>query len=494
MVYLVPRPLGLAIAASLFLGTAAQAEQSVSAHQQTDPYYAHGVARLKTALALQPNTSKAKNVILFIGDGMGISTVTAARIYDGQQKGKDGASNSLAFEALPYLALSKTYSNNSMVTDSAPSASAMLTGVKTNNGMIGVDGTAMLEDCRSLKGASVKTLAEIAKASGRSTGAITTTRITHATPASTYAHTPYRDWEGDENMSAQAKADGCIDIARQLVEAPANIRLDLAMGGGRSRFRSEADGGLRTDGKNLIKDWLNRAGPRSAVVMTAAELAAIKPGEVDHILGLFAEEHMPYEVERPLLGQDKPTLAAMTTSAISTLSQNPKGYFLMVEGGRIDMGSHAGNAYRTLSETVEFSKAVAAALAMVDLKDTLVIVTADHSHGLVLSGYPSRHAPILGLADDENGASTTARDGKPYTILSFATGPGGPEGDEERDDLTKVDTQDLDYHQQATVPMGSAAHSGEDVGIFAGGPQAHLFHGVVEESYIFQVMRYALGL
>lgn len=465
--------------------------------QQANAYYAHDLSALNAALAEKPNTGRAKNVILFIGDGMGISTVTAARIYAGQQAGRDGPSHSLAFEALPYLALSKTYSHDSLVTDSAPSASAMLTGVKTKNGMIGVDGSARLEDCTSLKASKVISLAEMAKAGGRSTGAITTTRITHATPASTYAHTPYRDWEGDANMSPQAKAQGCIDIARQLVEAPYGVTLDVAMGGGRSRFRPQEQGGARTDGRDLIKAWRDKAGPNSAYVSTAAQLAAIKPGQTRKILGLFAEEHMPYEAERAMLGQDKPTLAAMTVAAIDALSTNPKGYFLMVEGGRIDMGSHAGNAYRTVTETVEFSNAVAAALAKIDLKDTLVIVTADHSHGLVLSGYPSRNAPILGLADDASAATrepVKGTDGKPYSILSFATGPGGPEGDEERPDLSKVDTQDPEYRQQATVPMAYAAHSGEDVPIFAGGPQAHLVRGVVEESYIFQVMRRALGL
>jgi alkaline phosphatase len=115
----------------------------------------------------------------------------------------------------------------------------------------------------------------------------------------------------------------------------------------------------------------------------------------------------------------------------------------------------------------------------------------------VISGYPSRSAPILGLADDSSSpihAPVMARDGKPYTILSFATGPGGPEGNDPRDDLSQTNTQDPDYRQQAGIPASSAAHSGEDVAIFAGGPQAHLFHGVVEESYIFQVMRHALGL
>ena len=470
---------------------------SVPSAQQANSYYSDGLAKLKAALALQPNMGKAKNVILFVGDGMGISTITASRIYAGQQAGRDGPSNSLAFEALPYLALSKTYSHDSLVTDSAPSASAMMTGVKTKNGAIGVDGSVIEEDCASLKTSRVTNLAELAKAAGRSTGVVTTTRITDATPASTYGHTPFRRWEGDQDMSADAKSAGCIDLARQLVEAPFGGPLDVVMGGGRSRFRPEDQGGGRTDGLDLIRAWQAKAGPDGVYVSTAAELAALKPGQAKKILGLFAEDSLPYEAERAMLGQDKPTLTAMTVAAIDALAANPKGYFLMVEGGRIDHGSHANNAYRTVTETIELSKAVSAALAKVDLKDTLVIVTADHSHGLVISGYPSRTAPILGLADDSSSPThepVKARDGKPYTILSFATGPGGPEGNDQRDDLSQTNTQDPDYRQQAGIPAGSAAHGGEDVAIFAGGPQAHLFHGVVEESYIFQVMRHALGL
>jgi alkaline phosphatase len=165
----------------------------------------------------------------------------------------------------------------------------------------------------------------------------------------------------------------------------------------------------------------------------------------------------------------------------------------MVEGGRIDMGSHAGNAYRALTETEEFSKAIAAVMAKVDMKNTLIIVTADHSHGLVISGYAARNDPILGLAADED-TGGLAKDKKPYAILSYATGPGGADGENHREDLSSVDTKGPNFTQQATVPLFSAAHSGEDVAIFAGGPQAHLFQGVVEQSYIFQVMRHALGL
>ena len=455
-----------------------------------DPYFKSGEAALAKALMVNPKTGKAKNVILFLGDGMGISTVVASRIYEGQQRGVDGESNSLAFEKLPWTALSKTYSHDTQVTDSAAGITAITTGVKTRNKIIGLTGQAKPEDCSSEAGQRVQTIAELAKVHGLSAGAVTTTRITHATPAGTYAHTAYRDWEGDADMPLEAVKAGCRDIARQLVEAPIGQRLDVAMGGGRSRFLPEVKDGKRTDGRDLTAEWLKA--PNAAYVTTDTELAALDASKTGPVLGLFANEHLPYEVERPVLGQGVPTLAAMTTKAIDLLSQNPKGYFLLVEGGKIDMGSHLNNAHRTLTETVEFSKAVQAALDKVNLDETLVIVTADHCHGLVISGYAARNAPILGLAGNE-GDPVLAGDGKPYTVLSFATGPGGPEGSNLRADPAKEDTDDINYHQNATAFLGSSAHSGEDVGVFADGPGAYLVHGVVEESYLFQVMRHAYG-
>jgi alkaline phosphatase len=262
------------------------------------------------------------------------------------------------------------------------------------------------------------------------------------------------------------------------------------MGGGRSRFLPEADGGKRGDGRDLTAEW--RKTPGAAYVTTADQLKALDPAKTGPVLGLFANEHLPYEVERGILGEGVPTLSEMATKAVDLLSKNPKGYFLLVEGGKIDMGSHLNNAKRTLTETAEFSKAIQAVLDKVDLKDTLIIVTADHSHGLVISGYAARNAPILGLAGNE-GEPILAGDGKAYSVLSFATGPGGVEGLNLRADPAKEDMDDVDYHQQAGANLPSAAHSGEDVGVFADGPGAYLVHGVVEESYIFQVMRHALG-
>lgn len=467
--------------------------QTLPGSQTGDAYFQESARQLSATLATVPNTGRARNVIIFVGDGMGLSTVVASRIFEGQQRGVDGESNSLVFERFPYAALSKTYSVDVQVTDSAAGITAIMTGTKARNGVVGLTGSAIREDCASARGAMALSLAEIAKASGRSTGVVTNTRITHATPAGTYAHTPFRDWEADSDMSPRAIADGCVDIARQLVEAPLGARMDVALGGGRSRFLPESAGGKRADDRDLTREWRETGGAGALYVSTAAELAAAPATSTTRLLGLFANEHLPFEIDRATLGETVPSLAQMTLKAIEVLSQNPNGYVLLVEGGRIDMASHLGMAGRTVTETVAFAEAVKAALGVVNLDDTLVIVTADHSHGLVLSGYADRNAPIFGIAGDE-GRPVTGLDGKPFTTLMFATGPGGPDGVNEREDPSDLNTADPDYRQAAAVGLRSAAHSGEDVVIYAIGPQAWLFRGVVEETYTFHVARRALGL
>ena len=164
----------------------------------------------------------------------------------------------------------------------------------------------------------------------------------------------------------------------------------------------------------------------------------------------------------------------------------------MVEGGRIDHAHHAGNAARALEDTDAFDAAIATALRMTDAAETLIIVTADHSHTLAISGYPHRSNPILGLVADAEGKPIIAQDGKPYTTLGYANGPGAI--DAVRSDLTETNTQSIDYRQQALVPMGAETHGGDDVAIFASGPYAHLFQGVVDQNFIYHVMAHASSL
>jgi alkaline phosphatase len=238
------------------------------------------------------------------------------------------------------------------------------------------------------------------------------------------------------------------------------------------------------------------------------------------VLGLFDSSHLAFEVDRARDVGGEPSLTEMTVKAIELLRRNPEGFVLMVEGGRIDQAHHLGNAYRALTDTIELSNAVRAALAMTDPRDTLVVVTADHSHVLTIAGYPHRGNDILGkvVALDEHGEPATRylRDaiGRPFTTLSYANGPGytgaspeQPEGAKRfphlptgyrgiaggRPDLTRVDTASPDYLQEATVPARNETHGGEDVPVYAGGPGAELFRGVQEQSYVFHAIVEALG-
>lgn len=484
-------------------------------------WFESGQDAVRDAKALRPNTHRAKNVILFIGDGMGVSTVTAARILEGQLNGGKGEENFLSFEKLPFLALSKTYSVNQQTSDSAPTMTAMVTGVKTKDGLISVNEYVTRGDYTTAAGNELTTILELAEQHGLSTGVVSTARLTHATPAACYAHSADRDWESDADMPAGAVAADFSDIARQLIEFPYGNGLEVALGGGRSKFlpTTAADPedagktGSRNDGRNLADEWTAKY-KNSAYVWNKVQFDQINPKKVKHLLGLFERSHMEYEYDRHLDTGGEPSLSEMTSKAIDILSENDKGFFLHVESGRIDHGHHAGNAYRALTDTVELSNAIKVAIEKTDPKDTLIIVSADHSHVFTIAGYPKRGNPILGkvLEPDE---TDFAKDmlGLPYTTLGYANGPGytGQSDTQQegyktyphapvsfsgitigRPDITAIDTTDPIYLQEATVPLSSETHAGEDVAIYAGGPGAHLFHGVQEQHVIFHVMRNAL--
>lgn len=492
---------------------------AASAAESPQQWYADGEAALQAALALKPNTRQAKNVILFVGDGMGISTVTATRIYDGQSRGESGEENRLAWERLPYVALSKTYNTNLQTPDSAGTMSAMMTGIKTDYGVISVDQRVTKGDCASSRHAARPTLLEQAEAAGMATGIVTTARITHATPAATYAHTPDRDWENDSDLPKAAKAQGCVDIARQLIEFAHGDGPEVMLGGGRRNFlpRGLADPehadktGERTDGRNLIAEWQRQ--PQRTFVWNGAQLAQLDPAtaRTHKLLGLFSPSHMAYEADRLQEIHAEPSLADMTQVALSRLQQFPEGYFLMVEGGRIDHAHHAGNAARALADGQALNAAVAKALSMVNLEDTLVVVTADHSHVFTMAGYPARGNPILGLVhapgpdDQPMPEPLRAQDNKPYTTLGYLNGPGYAANstlaareqqapNSGRHLTAKVAVTHKDFFQESLVPLESETHGGEDVAIYAGGPWAHLFHQTHEQNYIYHVMRHALGL
>jgi len=473
--------------------------------QTKDGYFTDARQTLAQKLTQTPNTGPARNVILFIGDGMGVSTVTATRILDGQLKGQPGEENILSWENFPYTALSKTYNSNQQIADSAGTATAVLSGAKTKAGVIGVNQSVPRGDCKAAKNNHLDTILELSEKAGLATGIVTTTRITHATPASAYAHAPERDWENDSEIPASQKKYGCGDIARQFIDFSTGDGIDVAFGGGRANFLPADDRddqglkGKRQDGRHLIREWREKHGD-GQYVWDQAGFNTLDMDRKGPVFGLFNSDHMNYEADRVDATLHEPSLPEMTQKAIRLLEKKGGGYFLLVEAGRIDHGHHRGNAYRALHDGVALAKAVQAAKEITNRDDTLIIVTADHSHGFVMTGYATRGNPILGkmVENRKDGGRAKnhpalALDGGPYTTLGYYNGPGA-ERTPGRGDLSHVDTEAKNYKQQALVPLLSEKHGGEDVAIYADGPAAYLFHGVVEQNYIFHVMHHALRL
>lgn len=467
---------------------------------------------------------RAKNVILFVGDGMSLTTVAAARILDGQRRDAPGEEHMLGWENFPHTALSKTYNTDSQTPDSAGTMTAMATGVKTRAGVLNIGQDAVRNDCAGALRSPLLSLWELAAAGGLATGVVTTTRVTHATPAATFTRSANRNWENDAELPEDAAAAGCADIARQFIETPYGRGPDVLMGGGRGNFFPTAERdpeyddqvGLRLDGRDLVAEWKRRR-PDGTYVWNARQLSdAPKTGP---LLALFEPSHMRYEHDRANDKGGEPSLAEMTRSAIERLRGNPQGYVLLIEGGRIDHAHHSGNAYRALTDTIAMSEAVAMAAEMTSADDTLILVTADHAHTMTFAGYPVRGNPILGKVRGSSGEGSnssgyaTDATGLPYTTLSYANGPGHvgatdeqPEGPKRflhevsgyqqaqqgRPNLNDVDTGHPDFMQEATVPLSNETHGGEDVGIWARGPGAQAVRGSLEQNAIFHVLLQAM--
>ncbi|NMF49750.1 alkaline phosphatase [Pseudoalteromonas arctica] len=468
-------------------------------------------------------SGKAKNVILFVGDGMGISTITAARILAGQLEGEMGEEHQLSFETMPFSGFVKTYNVDAQTPDSAGTMTAMASGVKTDAGVLGIDEAVERGNCASGKGHELVTSLELAEIAGKATGIISTARITHATPAATYAKSAERNWEDISDMPESAAT--CEDIASQLVNFEANLEarfsgvdvdgIDVVMGGGRRHFLpkdatfNSADAvsaveGDRTDNRDLTAEWKTQY-PNGTYVMDQTGFDAISD-DATKVFGLFNESHMQYEADRANDVAGEPSLSQMTEKAINVLDNNEQGFFLTVESGRIDHAHHAGNAYNALNDTIELAKAVKVAMENTNPEETLIVVTADHSHVFTIAGYPKRGNPILGkvVAVGETEPSLAADD-MPYTTVGYTNGLGYRDlGDETnadasylaapvtgRVDLSDVDTTTPGFHQESLVPLGSETHAGEDVGVYAMGPGAHLVTGTNEQSFLFHVMDFA---
>ena len=275
-----------------------------------------------------------KNVILFIGDGMGTAHVYAAM---------STSKKPLVLESFPFTGFSKTYSYNGYVTDSGAGGTAIACGVKTNNGMIGTGPDS----------AAVTSITEIAHRNGLATGVLSTSAVTHATPASFVAHS-----SGRGNYE---------DIAKDFLNGTVNVFI----GGGEDHFRNRNDNDdltlkLRQQGYDVVYS-----------------LADLKKSESKKIAGLLAKEHMPSVAE----GR-KGILPEMVKKAIDVLSRDEAGFFLMVEGSMIDWGAHEKNLEYAVSELIDMDEAIGVAKKFAEKNgETLIVVTADHeTGGLSLTG------------------------------------------------------------------------------------------------------------
>ncbi len=454
--------------------------------QAGDTY--NGSASNRPAVAAAPayeEAPRAKNVIMFIGDGMGISTITAGRIYAGQKQGQTGEEYVLPFETFDNVALVKTYNVDAQVPDSAGTATAIHSGEKTNIGYLGVSAEARRASCADSLAYPLPLMGEEVNERGLALGIVSTARITHATPASVYARVTDREWESSVEDAFDEDTSACRDIATQLVDS----EFDVALGGGaREFFGSEAGGRRQEEGSDLAAGWVARTG--GTYVTTQAELEAA-PMDAP-VFGLFSSSHMTFMAQR---GEDssEPTLTDMTAQAITRLDTDPDGFYLMVESGRIDHAHHGGYAGVALEEAVEFARAIQYAIDNTDPEETLIMVTADHSHVFTIAGYPRRGNDILGLVippEGPDGAEPSlAADGLPYTTLGYTNGPGSIAGMAER----PMPDTGISAQQQSPIPTRGETHAGEDVALYAQGPGAEEARGVIEQNVIYDIIRSALG-
>ncbi|WP_243633317.1 alkaline phosphatase [Paenibacillus xerothermodurans] len=398
---------------------------------------------------------KVENVIFMIPDGYSAAYATNYRWYKGESTTMDSM----------LVGMSRTYSNNSEVTDSAAAGTAMATGTKTNNGMIST----------APDGKQLKTIMEAAKEEGKATGLVATATITHATPAVFSSHVAARANEGD--------------IAPQQIE-----NADVLLGGGKQYFLPEAQGGKQKE-RNLLAEAKEKG---FTYVEDRDQLMSAKG---DKLIGLFANDAMAPELDREETNQ--PSLEEMTVKAIDTLEKDKDGFFLMVEGSQIDWAGHAHDAAWAMKDAAAFEKAVQKALDFAK-KDgnTLVVVVGDHdTGGMSVGGYGVYDAKTEVLRDvtatgnymasklnaDKSNLKEVV---KTYTSLDLTDA-----------EINKINAEKNTANaindvisERALVGWTTPQHTGVDVPLYAFGPQSDEFRGLHNNTDIPNIMAEAMNV
>ena len=429
-----------------------------------------------------PDQPAAKNIILLIGDGMGPGQFSSAWIYSKHQLNKE--LNMSALMQTGHSAMMVNDTADAIVTESAAAAGQIATGQLMTVGAI-----SMLPNGTT----PAKTILEIAKERNMATGLVTTSGITDATPAAFSAHVAKR-------------ADEAVIAEQQL-----KLNVDILMGGRKQFFLPETAGGMRKDGRNLLEEAKNSG---YAVVATESELLGAPAGKT---LGLFHMGNMSYEIDRK--HTQEPSPAVMTGQALKALSADKKGFFLLVEGGRIDHAAHRNDAPATIHDTLAFDAAVGVAMEFARKNpNTLLLLTADHeTGGMSVIGHSKTSKDYLGL---DVKAIAMAKASFQSMAVQWGKKPGAEKirdvvreslgielsSDEAHtvatDTIKKLDPKNYSYDQLHSlafvlrpyyrVGWSSQTHTAAPLMLIGSGPGSQKIRGLMHNTEVFNIMKNAL--